>query len=51
VVLEPELYRHAKRVALEQDKSLKEIICSPLRRPHRSIDTGGQRTSDKCFFS
>ena len=31
VVLEPELYRHAKRVALEQDKSLKEIIEEALR--------------------
>lgn len=31
VVLEPELYRHAKRLALEQDKSLKEIIEMALR--------------------
>jgi hypothetical protein len=31
IVLEKELYRQAKRLALEQDKTLKEIIEQALR--------------------
>jgi predicted transcriptional regulator len=43
IVLEKELYRQAKRLALEQDKTLKEIIEEALRSYLRGDQKRGQR--------
>jgi predicted transcriptional regulator len=42
IVLEKELYRQAKRLALEQDKTLKEIIEQALRSYLRGDQQRGQ---------
>lgn len=49
VILEPELYRHAKRVALEQEKSLKEIIEEALRLFLRGGGRGGRKGARNRF--
>ena len=44
IVLEKELYRQAKRLALEQDTTLKEIIEQALRSYLRGDQQRGQRS-------
>ena len=44
IVLEKELYRQAKRLALEQDKTLKEIIEQALRAYLRGDHQRGRKT-------
>jgi len=48
IVLEKELYRGAKRLALEQDKTLKEIVDEALR-AYLTGDQRGQRSRRACF--
>lgn len=43
IVLERELYRQAKRLALEQDKTLKEIVEQALRAYRRGDSREGKR--------
>jgi hypothetical protein len=49
IVLEKELYRQAKRLALEQDKTLKEIIEQALRSYLRGDQQRGQRSRGGRF--
>jgi predicted transcriptional regulator len=44
IVLEKELYRQAKRLAVEQDKSLKEIVEEALRAYLHGDQQRGQRS-------
>ncbi len=43
IVLEKELYRQAKRLALEQDKTLKDIVEQALRAYLRGDQQRGQK--------
>jgi hypothetical protein len=49
IVLERELYREAKRLALEQDKTLREIIEQALRAYLRGDPQRRQKTSEGQF--
>jgi len=49
IVLEKELYRQAKRVALEQDKTLKEVVEQALRAYLRGDQVGAQRSRGGRF--
>ena len=49
VVLEKELYREAKRVALEQDKTLKEVVEQALRAYLGWDKVGVQRSREGRF--
>ena len=49
IVLEKELYRQAKRLALEQDKTLKEIIEQALRSYLRGDQQRGQGRGGPIF--
>ena len=49
IVLERELYRQAKRLALEQDKTLKEIVEQALRAYFRGDQQRGQKTRGGKF--
>ena len=49
IVLERELYRQAKRLALEQDKTLKEIVEQALRAYLRGDQQKGQKTREGGF--
>jgi hypothetical protein len=49
IVLEKELYRQAKRVALEQEKTLKEIVEEALRSYLRGDRPSGPRNREGRF--
>ena len=49
IVLEKELYRQAKRLALEQDKTLKEIVEQALRAYLRGDQQRGQKNRGGRF--
>jgi len=49
IVLEKELYRQAKRLALEQDKTLKEIVEEALRAYLRGDQQSGRRSRGGRF--
>jgi metal-responsive CopG/Arc/MetJ family transcriptional regulator len=49
IVLEKELYRQVKRLALDQDKTLKEIIEQALRSYLRGDHPTGQRSRTERF--
>jgi hypothetical protein len=49
IVLEKELYRQVKRLALEQDKTLKEIIEEALRSYLRGDHQTGQKDRRRRF--
>jgi hypothetical protein len=49
IVLERELYLEAKRLALEQDKTLKEIVEQALRAYLRGDQQRGQKSKEREF--
>jgi metal-responsive CopG/Arc/MetJ family transcriptional regulator len=49
IVLEKELYRQVKRLALEQDKTVKEIIEQALRSYLRGDHPAGQKDGKRRF--
>ncbi len=49
IVLQKELYRQAKRLALEQDKTLKQIVEQALRAYLRGDQHRGQRSRGRRF--
>ena len=51
IVLEKELYRQAKRLALEQDTTLKEVVERALRAYLRGDQQGAQKSKGGTLWS